>query len=1119
MQKIFIFITLFLLVLNRNYFDKTDIKDIPPESEFIPLNSREVVEFGLNKNVSELFYSFKNQYADSDIVINLKVGKGFTTYCYVYDSYEKIKTDERGEYIDSLTKFTLTENSIVLKTSELSIKGITYYLVIKDIINSFYKDYISIFNEEDIVFLQNEKIFTIDKFYSKNAFVLSFSHNKNDSVVLELNIDNKDFSQFITIYSAETKEVIYAGERSEGEIKLNEDFSEEGEFIVEIESGEDIYMDVESSIILHVSDRIVKELKYGSPLSASYTTNKVFNFYVNLADYDYNDEGIVTFKFGSQVFNRKLLSHCFAKVIAHETADDKKFIPNMPAKIDDNEAVFSRLTGTSDIYQLYFKNNQEKVENKTLFLLIHLSLELDEHDPDENIYPEEFTVYLSDVPEKINLEEFSNNNNILNENIKLEKYVPKIYRVILPKKDEISNKLSYIFYTSEKIQVAYNNTMLDTNSHLYENIGMIYVLSNNNEGYDYTSTLFFKLYGFTDQDINVRMESNEGNIYYIHNEYRKIKSISGKIIDCNKPFYYIGDYGYLSERGYLYPEILYGKFKKFYKGKVNADDETVLINENEKYIIEDTFIDLHTTLDIVELKCEVPGFYQAHLLDDVDSRDINLYSRIYNYLPQGKNIIIKPILSPIQEDINFEIYTPDGKKVTIFDGEKSAVIDSQNKYYQVKYKKAEDVPTSFSVVSEKNAVISITLTNKDPFVIVEDGTKHVDYDSQLIVKLRESKDYESVNIQVTRIYHGYSNSLLRGNVDFAPKLIESEYDYITIDKSHKINLNVSNPYLRDSTGKNNNDENSAYYFIFSIDDPEMIQKDVTVTYHPIKEHDKIENGIPRAILNENEKYSLPNYEKVKDFNVVYQSCGNSLTKINFFNYEDAYITIDNKLGNQSYQLNKVSNIESSHLTVSINLNTTKEDNDDPEGLKGAIIGFSDQEISKDDINKYNSMKLNISQERNKVVWDALENTIQYDIFVLDEKNSYVEYLGNPCFLQSIKKNKNDGYIKYYTTNTNEIALEEKGNYTVAVAANVTQKIPLIYIYDRIKYDSSLIPPDDDGKDDKIGTIIFVSISLPLVLIFVVIVLLLLIKTGKKMDQLDYERGSLIRDSTQSIENQ
>ena len=56
------------------------------------------------------------------------------------------------------------------------------------------------------------------------------------------------------------------GEKNRGEIKLNEDLDEEGEYIVVIESDEDAYTDIESSIILHKDDRVVKELKYGNPV-------------------------------------------------------------------------------------------------------------------------------------------------------------------------------------------------------------------------------------------------------------------------------------------------------------------------------------------------------------------------------------------------------------------------------------------------------------------------------------------------------------------------------------------------------------------------------------------------------------------------------------------------------------------------------------------------------------------------------------------------------------------------------------------------------------------------------------------------------------------------------------
>ena len=98
------------------------------------------------------------------------------------------------------------------------------------------------------------------------------------------------------------------------------------------------------------------------------------------------------------------------------------------------------------------------------------------------------------------------------------------------------------------------------------------------------------------------------------------------------------------------------------------------------------------------------------------------------------------------------------------------------------------------IVSDENSIISITLTNKNPFIIVDTELVDIDYDSQVIIKLPQ-KDYSTVNVEITRIYHGFSYSLFKGDVEFAGKLIESEYDYIPADKTHKIKMEISNPYL------------------------------------------------------------------------------------------------------------------------------------------------------------------------------------------------------------------------------------------------------------------------------------------------------------------------------------
>ena len=1126
MSKQFLILFSYLLIILNIHKTNQLIFGIPEESSFSSLNSRQIVKFELTPKQSEIYYSFQNSYKDSDIIINLKVGKGFTTKCYIYDSYEKIETNSQGEYINYLAEFSLTERTLLLKNTEYLISKTKYYIIIKDIVNSYNKDYISIFNEKDIIELESEKYISIEKYYSQNAYYFHFSHKKDEVVSIELNTNVADFDEYIAIYYEDNNEVIYIGEKNNGEIKINEDLEEEGSFIIKIESEEEPYLDVKFSIIFHRDTKKVKGLDINNPITLTYNENKVFNFYVDVDEYDYGDENILTFKFGNQMFNRNLLSHCFGKVMNFESFDDNKILANMPTNEDENEAIFEKLSGTSDTYQLYFKKTVKKEENKKAYLLVHLSIKLEEHDPNEYILPEEFTVYLSDKPKTINLENYQNKKINLKENIELKKYTPQIYKILLPQNINDNIKLSYLFYTSESIQTIFNNTMLSSDSHTFENTKMIYSISPSNDSYDYTKALYIKFYGFTNKDVNFRIESTESLIYYINNDYRKIRTFSDKLTDCSKTIYYIGNYGLLVEKGYLYQETLYGKINTYYKSRIDSTDETILINEDSKYLIESNLFTLDTSIDIVELKCELPGFYQVHLIDNTDKRDIYLYSKIYNYLPKNTNFTIIPILSPTEEDINFEITSPNGNEVKISDGEKIETINSNNKFYQLKYKNYSEIPKSFTVLSTEDSVISITLTNKEPFVIVEKGNSHIDYDSQIIVKLAQNKNYESINIVLTRIYHGYSYSLFKGNVEYASKLIESEFDYISIDRSHKINFTVSNPYLRNEEISS---DNNVYYIMYSIDDPEMIQKDVILTYNEIKKYEIIDIGKSKSILNEQEKYLLPFGKNVNSINIVYLSCSNSLKEIGIYNLNDRIKTIINDKTELVYQHTKVEKMYDNNNRIGIDFKHSSRDNDP--FLNGAIIGITNQDITDDDINKYSNMKKNITQKGKNIEWEKFENNDKYDVFILDENNTYSQYLNNPCLLQAIKNNStnlflnnDNSYIKYYSLETNSMTIEEKGKYNIVVSVNVEGKVPLVYIYDKILYDSSLVPPDDDGENGKDdggkGTAIFLAIALPVVIIVVLILLFVLIRAKKNYTiNLQDPKAPIIRETTRSTQNE
>lgn len=111
------------------------------------------------------------------------------------------------------------------------------------------KDYFSIYNEQDIIELKNNEPFILNYFFSKNLYTLKFDSQKNETIILDLNTNNINFNQLISI--ALNDEIIYKGIRNKGTIKLNEDKSLEGTYKIYLSSdNEELYSFIKSSIVL-----------------------------------------------------------------------------------------------------------------------------------------------------------------------------------------------------------------------------------------------------------------------------------------------------------------------------------------------------------------------------------------------------------------------------------------------------------------------------------------------------------------------------------------------------------------------------------------------------------------------------------------------------------------------------------------------------------------------------------------------------------------------------------------------------------------------------------------------------------------------------------------------------
>ena len=152
--------------------------------------------------------------------------------------------------------------------------------------------------------------------------------------------------------------------------------------------------------------------------------------------------------------------------------------------------------------------------------------------------------------------------------------------------------------------------------------------------------LYIKLFG-AKQEINFRIESTNSEIYYLNSQLRPSKILSQQHLNCGNSFYYIGIYSVLAEDTSYYLEEIYGKYNLYYKNVIsNNEDDYILTNGNSKYLINSQTGLLSKSFDIIELKCEYPGYFNLHLLKSYFTKTLTMYQRQVTFAPKGDYIFI-----------------------------------------------------------------------------------------------------------------------------------------------------------------------------------------------------------------------------------------------------------------------------------------------------------------------------------------------------------------------------------------------------------------------------------------------------------------------------------------------
>ena len=139
-----------------------------------------------------------------------------------------------------------------------------------------------------------------------------------------------------------------------------------------------------------------------------------------------------------------------------------------------------------------------------------------------------------------------------------------------------------------------------------------------------------------------------------------------------------------------------------------------------------------------------------------------------------------------------------------------------------------------------------------------------------------------------------------------------------------------------------------------MQDPEGIQKDISVFYNEVDKYEEWENAVIKTLPpDENKKYNIKIDEGVQKLSVLYQSCGKSLKEVNIYNYDDILNSFEN---NKKINLGIFNNYLIQEQLGPIFTN-------DPENeYPGAQISLSLKEISRQEIDDLNDVnKTNLSQ--------------------------------------------------------------------------------------------------------------------------------------------------------------
>ena len=577
----------------------------------------------------------------------------------------------------------------------------------------------------------------------------------------------------------------------------------------------------------------IKPIKPLEKIVRKYRTDASFYFSVNLTDYAFRDENLITFELDDKIDNVKILSKVVQ--ITDKEDDNDDLFDLLPATEEDSQFLINK-SNYENFYHLFF--TQIYGEGYRTFLLINVTV------TNTEAIEKNFNLVLSNKPVAESL--FGTSQEMT---LTINAYIPILKQFYVNKRED--RGYSYVFSSFSGIMTAFVGTFTSFNSSgIFMNPNsdrtIIYAHSLPFTATEETFSLVSLMFFGPAQKIIFGVDNSEAQFSTVIDEKRPNDQIyTIEVPNGYQPFYFIGLYQQASD-DIIYIEKVSGDFDAFYNDNIPASTTNyhdILPNEKIGSDIRGNFVNAYTNIDLITIQCFTKCIFNIHFInyETMKSRETASIGEMFYQLiwKESKNEID---VYNLEKDVRIEILDVNKKNAFVsINGQDKIELSHENSLVRKDLNMVGDCNLQFSTNSLEFVLLVIKFVKDNFFGEITGETSQIyEFTNQYILfKLPQNKDYISYSIQFEQETEESQTTLKayfgRGKAEYAhiPTQVVSEELFFYSAAS------FMNPYINELDFTNNTD----YYYYAVYLEPESstssIKVKANVTITPRKTDSKL----------------------------------------------------------------------------------------------------------------------------------------------------------------------------------------------------------------------------------------------------------------------------------------